>query len=106
MGIINNLDYYIRRKKINKNTKYMQSSHLSSREPRKRLYDYYVCDYCNSEIEIFKKRYEMTGGEVTIPASLTGKSPVVLMLCNRCLKKVLNEFEESRSGENHIPRID
>ena len=106
MGILNNLDFYISRKKININNKFVDSNHLSSREKKKKLYDYYICDNCSFEIEILKKKNEMLGGEVTIPASLTGRSPVTLILCNKCLKPVLNEFEEARNGTNHIPKID
>lgn len=102
--IMDNYCFYRNREKIEKQTKYAKTSHLS-REKKEKLYDYYKCDYCNGEIEIRKKRTEMTEGLVEIPYSLTGRAPLQLMLCNKCLKPVIKEFEEMRNGENHIPRI-
>lgn len=103
--ILNNYKVYRDRKKIEKYSKYTKTSHLT-KEKKEKMYDYYVCDYCGDEIKILKKKHEMSGGTVKIPYSLTGKSPITLMLCNKCLKPVLNELEQGRSGENHIPRID
>lgn len=61
---------------------------------KEKLYDYYECDYCGQEIKILEKRQEMTGGIVTIPLSITKKRELKLVLCNKCLKPLLKEFEE------------
>lgn len=102
--ITENYEFY-RDRKIEKKTKYKDSSHLTN-EKKEKLYDYYTCDYCQDEIVILPKRENMTGGMVTIPYSLTGKGPITLMLCQKCLNPALNEFEKARDGENHTPRID
>ncbi|MBP3463819.1 MAG: hypothetical protein J6K45_05000 [Clostridia bacterium] len=96
---------FYRDRKIEKKTKYKGNDHLNNKNKEK-LYDYYTCDYCKDEIVILPKRENMTGGIVTIPYSLTGRGPIELMLCQKCLNPVLNEFEEARSGDNHIPRMD
>lgn len=102
--ILNNYDYYRKRTIIEKHNKYEKINHLTN-ERGKKIYDYYICDYCHSEIIIKKKRQYMVGGIVEIPASLTGKAPISLVLCSKCLNPVLMELERERSGENHIPRI-
>lgn len=86
--------------------------HLTKEKTRK-LYDYYTCDYCKEEIEITEKWEDKTGGIINIPSIVTGlDKPVCLVLCNKCVKPVLKEFEEKRTTEfeknnyNHIPRID
>lgn len=103
--ISKNYAFYMDRNKIEKHSKYKETSHLT-REKKEKLYDYYICDYCGDEIKILKKKHEMTGGMVEIPYSMTGKSPIILMLCCKCLRPVQKELEQERSGENHIPRID
>lgn len=103
--IMDNYCFYLNRKKIEKQTKYTKTSHLS-KEKKEKLYDYYRCDYCGAEIQIKKKKNEMTGGLVEIPYSLTGKSPLQLMLCNKCLNPLIKELETMRNGENHIPHVD
>ena len=58
-------------------------------------YEYYKCDYCGSEIKILKKKsYEMTGGIVSLPHSLTKRGEIKLALCNKCLNPVIKEFEK------------
>lgn len=87
---------FLNRIKIEKNTKYkeQQIHHLTkSKEKPEKDYNYYKCDYCGDEIRILKKQHEMTGGIVTIPASLTKRQSLKLVLCNKCLKPVINEFE-------------
>lgn len=102
--ILNNYDYYRKRTNIEKHSKYEETNHLTNAKGKK-IYDYYICDYCHLEIIIKKKRQDMDGGIVEIPSSLTGKAPIVLILCNKCLNPVMHELEQERSGENHIPRI-
>lgn len=102
--ILNNYNYYRKRTIIEKHNKYEKTNHLTN-EKGKKIYDYYICDYCHSEIIIKKKHLEMSGGVVTIPSSLTGKAPINLILCSKCVRPVMNELERERNGENHIPRI-
>lgn len=88
---------YDRENKITKYTKYKpkpkEGRHLVKYKEEKD-YNYYKCDYCNEEIKILDKKYEMTGGIVTFPDSLTRKGQLKLVLCNKCLKPVLKEFED------------
>lgn len=87
------------RKKIQIYTKYKpkpkEAKHLVKYKDEKD-YDYYKCDYCNSEIKIFKgvKRHDMLGGTVILPNSLTKRGELKLALCNKCLRPVLKKFEE------------
>lgn len=59
-------------------------------------YDYYICDYCNKEIKILKKKQEMTGGIVELSHLVTKKRNIKLVLHNKCLKPVLKIFEEGK----------
>lgn len=85
---------YAYRQEIEKHKKLKdeEAVHLSNVK-RKVLYEYYVCDYCKNEIQIKEKHYEQIGGIVVIPATITKKKEIKLALCNRCLNKVLAEFE-------------
>lgn len=65
------------------------ANHLT-KEKTKKLYKYYICDYCGAEIKIDKKR----DGIVILPRTLTKKDPLKLALCNRCINAVVAEFEE------------
>lgn len=92
--------------------------HLVKMPKPKKLYDYYICDYCNSEIVIKDKASEQTGGVVKIPQTLSNlQQELYLALCNKCLAAVIKEFEEEQQKNadvekyihenyNHIPRID
>ncbi len=102
--ITENYAFY-RDRKIEKKTRYKDSNHLTN-EKQEKLYDYYNCDYCGDEIVILPKKENMLGGLVTIPYTLTGKGPINLMICQKCLNPVLREFEEEKDVANHIPRID
>lgn len=86
--------YYKMRDKIEKHLCTEQGSHLTYTK-KKIIYEYYICDYCSSIIEIKDKKHkhEQQGGIVNIPSSVTGKGELRLVLCNKCLNKVLNEFE-------------
>ena len=59
-----------------------------------RLYKYYKCDYCGNEIIIKDKRYEMTGGIVELPHTLTHRGDIKLAVCNKCLKPLVKEIEK------------
>lgn len=64
------------------------------RTQKKKLYEYYKCDYCKDEIRLDKKQHERSGGIVTFPKELTKCGDVTMVLCNKCLKKVIEEFEK------------
>lgn len=59
-------------------------------------YKYLKCDYCGNEIRLDKKEYERTGGTKVFPHSFTKCGKIELALCNKCLKKVIKEFEERK----------
>lgn len=105
--IINKYTYFRDRKKIEKKIKYEENYNKWDKKEKKIKYEFYTCDYCDDEIQILEKskKHEMSGGLVEIPASMTGKSPITLILCNKCLNPALQEFERERNGENHIPTI-
>lgn len=108
--MLNSNVYY--REKVPKYTKYKEKPEAGKhlvKYPVIKEYEYYICDYCKSEIIILKKKYEMTGGIAKFPAGVTGKEDVELALCNKCLNPLLREFELNLISEknyNHIPRVD
>lgn len=59
-----------------------------------KLYDYYICDYCKSEIRLDKKQQERSGGIVVIPHTLTKCGEITVALCNKCIKDVIKQFEK------------
>ncbi|MCI8700033.1 MAG: hypothetical protein HFJ47_01665 [Clostridia bacterium] len=62
-------------------------------------YQYILCDYCGDEIRLDIKREDRTGGTHTFQHSFTKCGKIELALCNKCLKKVIKEFEEKNSNE-------
>ncbi len=59
----------------------------------KKLYDYYVCDYCGSEIRLDIKQAERSGGIAILPNSLTKCGNLKVALCNKCIKEVQRQLE-------------
>ena len=57
-------------------------------------YRFYKCDYCNAEIRLDIKKTERSGGTVILPHTLTKCGNIELVLCNKCIKKAIKEFEE------------
>ena len=65
---------------------------------KKKLYEYYKCDYCKDEIRLDKKQYERSGGIVTFHKELTGCGNVTMALCNKCLNKVIKKLKNKDGG--------
>lgn len=89
---INNLKY---RKEPQKYTQMLvknQNSNLVNSEKTK-LYDYYVCDYCQDQIRLDIKKTERSGGIAIIPHTLTRCGELRLALCNKCLIPTIQEIE-------------
>ena len=61
---------------------------------RTKMYDYYVCDYCRDKIRLDIKKSERSGGIATIPHTLTRCGELKLALCNKCIKKAIEELEK------------
>lgn len=62
---------------------------------RKKKYEYYRCDYCNTEIRLDIKEWQRKkGGVTTLPLSLTNCGNITVALCNKCLNKVIKELQE------------
>ncbi len=83
-------------------TKYKTSNVV--RTERKKLYDYYKCDYCGCEIRLDKKPCERSGGLVDFPQTLTKRGKLTLVLCNKCLNKAINEFIERGSKDDRLEK--
>ena len=85
------------RERIDKYVKYIEKDeearHLVKIKPEKQ-YEYYICDFCGSEIIIKEKKHEMTGGICIFPDAMTKRGDTKVVLCNKCLKPALKEFEE------------
>lgn len=98
MDIINRLEQLQARKEITKHEKIVREEEHSNiiKTKKKKIYDYYKCDYCGDEIRLDIKQAERTGGIVEFPHVLTKRGKVKLALCNKCLKKVLKEFEQEK----------
>lgn len=70
-----------------------QTSNVVNSEKTK-LFDYYVCDYCSDKIRLDVKKTERSGGIATIPHTLTRCGELKLALCNKCIKKAIEELEK------------
>ena len=99
--ITSNLLYFKARFKPKPSTKYEEQkdeigSHLIKKEKPKKIYDYYICDYCKEEIKVEDKWENKKGGILKIAQSLSNLDSVInLVLCNKCVKPVMKEFEEA-----------
>lgn len=93
--IIENITKFYTRKAVPKYVKEIRENTNSNIVKGKvvRKYEYWKCDYCSDEIKLNKKQKERSGGIVILPNSLTKKGNLQLVLCNKCLKNVLKEFE-------------
>ena len=98
MKIRNRLEQLQAREKITKYEKIIREEEHSNiiQTKKKKLYDYYKCDYCGDEIRLDIKQAERTGGIVEFPHILTKRGKVKLVLCNKCLTKALKEFEQEK----------
>lgn len=79
--------------------KYAKMQHLEEKNnivkrKAKKLYDYYICDYCGSEIRLDTKQTERSGGIAVLPNSLTKCGELKVALCNKCVKCVLKQLEK------------
>lgn len=104
MKIVNRLSFFKSRGKPTKNIKYEQKNglgnHLTKKEKPKKLYEYYVCDYCGEEIKIESKWENKTGGICKIPQTLSNIDTVLyLALCNKCVIPVEKEFEYKKEHQ-------
>ena len=96
MKIINKLSELQTRKEIPKYEKIEIQNEKSNvvKTERKKLYQYYKCDYCNDEIRLDMKPTERSGGIVSFPHTLTKSGKLDLVLCNKCLKNAIREFSK------------
>ena len=79
---------YVKLEESNNNSNVVHSK-------RKREYEYYRCDYCNTEIRLDIKEWQRKkGGVITLPLSLTNCGNITVTLCNKCLNKVIKELQE------------
>lgn len=92
---INELKFRKQPTKYEKYEEYEKSNIV--RTNKTKLYEYYKCDYCKSEIKINVSKDEKTGGIVIFPHTLTKCGELELVLCNKCLKKALKQFEERKN---------
>lgn len=84
------------RKEPVKRTKmqYLEEKNSVVKRKAQKSYDYYVCDYCGSEIRLDLKQTERSGGIAILPNSLTKCGELKVALCNRCVKGVLKQLEK------------
>lgn len=84
------------RKEPAKHTKmqYLEEKNNVVKRRTQKLYDYYICDYCGSEIRLDIKQTERRGGIVVLPNSLTKCGELKVALCNKCVKEVLKQLEK------------
>lgn len=98
--ITNRINELILREKPEKQIKYLEGSEVArhlSNTPKKKMYEYYTCDNCGTEIRIDKKWENNKGGLLMIPKTLSKKSKVFyIAICSKCLNKVLKEFENEK----------
>lgn len=84
------------RKEPVKHTKIQYSEEKNNVVKRKaqKSYDYYICDYCGSEIRLDIKQTERSGGIAILPNSLTKCGELKVAICNKCVKDVLKQLEK------------
>lgn len=84
------------RKEPEKHTKiqYLEEKNNVVKRKAQKSYDYYICDYCGSEIRLDIKQIERNGGTVILPNSLTKCGDLKVALCNKCIKNVLKQLEK------------
>nr|DAG39827.1 MAG TPA: alpha-aminoadipate carrier protein [Caudoviricetes sp.] len=89
------LDIKYRKEPI-KHTKLQHFEEKNNLVKRKadKLYDYYICDNCGSEIRLDIKQTERSGGIAILPNSLTKCGELKVVLCNKCVKDVLKQLEK------------
>ena len=81
--------------------KQQKVNHLSKDKQKKELlYKFYKCDYCGDEIKILAKQYEQSGGIVILPRTLTKRTDLKLVLCNKCIRPVVKEYEKEFEEEH------
>lgn len=88
--------------------KYIDSKSQVVNTQKIKDYDYYICEYCGSEIKIEADKTKMTGGIIIIPETLTKTKPIKMALCNKCVKPIIQRFEDRNlimDNRNHIPII-
>ena len=73
---------------------YLEEKNNIVKRKAKKLYDYYICDYCGSEIRLDIKQTERSGGIAALPNSLTKCGELKVALCNKCVKCVLKQLEK------------
>ncbi len=108
--IVDNIGLYLKDPEKHEKFEYEEEKSQIVNNPKRKKYDYYICDYCKSEIKIEKDSSKMTGGIVNIPQTLSKTNRTVkLALCNKCVNPVIKQFEEKNMIEDnlkHIPYID
>ena len=84
------------RKEPAKHTKmqYLEEKNNVVKRRTQKLYDYYICDYCGSEIRLDIKQTERRGGIAVLPNSLTKCGELKVALFNKCVKEVLKQLEK------------
>lgn len=89
------LDIKYRKEPI-KHTKLQHFEEKNNLVKRKadKLYDYYICDNCGSEIRLDIKQVERSGGIAILPNPLTKCGDLKVALCNKCVKDVLKQLEK------------
>ncbi len=60
----------------------------------KKLYEYFICDYCGDKIILSEPKHQRTGGTVKLSYVLTKSETVEVALCNKCVVLALKEFEK------------
>lgn len=70
------------------------SEYKNERGIKKIEYQYLLCDYCGDKIKLTIPKHERTGGIVELSYIITKSSNIQLALCNKCVKKTIDEFEK------------
>ena len=90
-----NIDKLKWRKEPTKHTEMLveDSNCNTVKSKKKKMYDYYICDYCGDKIRLDVKKDKRTGGIAIIPHSLTKCGEIKLALCSKCVNKIITQFE-------------
>lgn len=111
-NIAQNVQIYENREKPEKFTKYKSEKNHLSKEKQVKEYQYYVCDYCGDTIKILENGKNVDGNNIAaggiarMPITLTRTNKVIMLaLCNKCVKPVIQQFEEKNMIEDNVSHI-
>ena len=90
---ITNIKYRKEPVKYSKMQHFEEKNNVVNRKCKK-IYNYYICDFCGEEIKINVNHQDDEGGIAVLPNSLTKCGNLRVVLHNKCINKALKQLEK------------